>query len=262
MEMGLDIIGLFSTGAIGLSVFVVLWAVSLLVEDASIVDPYWGMSFVVLALIAADVSPYGFSASHWLVLGLTLIWGLRLSLYLGWRNLGHGEDKRYRRMRDKRGDAFPLWSLYGVFILQWGIGFAVGLPVTVTLLSPDGGLGVLAVLGALVWLVGFVFETLGDWQLARFKADPANTGKVMDQGLWRYTRHPNYFGDACVWWGLGLIAAGAGHWWTLAGSALMTLFLVNVSGKALLEKDLKNRPAYADYIARTSGFVPRPPRGA
>jgi len=260
MELGLDWLEFLFTGVIGLMVFIALWGVSLALKDASIVDPYWGASFVVLALLAADMTPYGFTASHWLVLVLTAIWGLRLTGYLTWRAWGHEEDKRYQRMRAKRGDGFALWSLYGVFILQWAVGFVVALPVTITLLSPEGGFGVLAMVGMLVWLTGFVFESVGDWQLARFKADPQNQGKVMDQGLWRYTRHPNYFGDACVWWGLGLIAAGAGHWWTLAGSAVMSWFLINISGKALLEKDLSNRPAYADYIKRTSGFFPLPPK--
>jgi len=194
---------------------------------------------------------------------LTGIWGLRLGAYLLWRNWGRPEDFRYAAMRRSWGDHFPLASLATVFGLQAVLMWVVSLPVQVAAASAlPAHLGALDAFGVMVWATGLGFEAIGDWQLARFKADPANAGRVLDRGLWRYTRHPNYFGDACVWWGLFLIAcATPGGVWTLPSPIVMTVFLRRISGVPMLERSLrKRRPGYAAYVERTSAFVPRAPR--
>jgi steroid 5-alpha reductase family enzyme len=189
---------------------------------------------------------------------LTTIWGTRLSGYLARRNLGKGEDYRYVKMREKHGSRFPIVSLLTVFGLQGLIMLIVSLPLQtgMTVEAPTT-LGLLACIGCAVWLIGFAFEAGGDWQLARFKADESNRGKVLDSGFWRYTRHPNYFGDFMIWWGVFLISFGTGAaWWSAIGPAVMSFFLIKVSGVAMLEKTLKKKPGYADYIAKTNAFFP------
>jgi steroid 5-alpha reductase family enzyme len=239
-----------------------LWAVSVAVRDSSIVDIFWGAGFVVIAWVTFAVAD-GAEGRMLLLTVLTSIWGLRLTLHLARRNLGKGEDFRYQAMRERHGDRWPLRSLWAVFWSQGILMWIVALPVQAGQAdaSPDGLIW-LDLLGAALWLVGFVFETVGDAQLARFKADPASRGQVMDRGLWRYTRHPNYFGDFCVWWGLYLIAlATLSAWWTIIGPILMSVLLIRVSGAKLLEQGMaERRPGYADYVRRTSGFFPRPPR--
>ena len=238
-----------------------VWTLSVRLRDASIVDPVWGPAFVIVAFVAA-LAGDGDPARRWLLLALTAAWGLRLGLHLTRRKLGEREeDRRYAVMRGRKGDRFALWSLWAVFGTQGLLVLVVSLPIQVAADRPAALAGT-AVPGIIVFLIGLAFESVGDQQLTRFKADPANRGKVMDRGLWRYTRHPNYFGDTCIWWGLWLIALPAGGlWWTLVGPAVMTLLLVRVSGKAMLERDIgERRPGYAEYIKRTSGFFPLPPR--
>jgi steroid 5-alpha reductase family enzyme len=253
------------TSAAGVAVvMVVTWTISVWRRDASLVDIVWGLGFVVVATASALVGG-GADSRRLLLLALVGVWGLRLSAYLAWRNLGHGEDRRYQRMRRHHGEWFWLRSLVTVFGLQGVLQLVVSSPVWLAAdatTPPD--LGPLAVLGVLLWLVGMVFETGGDLQLARFKADPAHEGQVMDRGLWRYTRHPNYFGDFCVWWGVFLVAAETGPGrWGVVGPIVMTDFLLKVSGVAMLERDIgSRRPGYADYVARTSAFLPRPPKQA
>ena len=197
---------------------------------------------------------------------LATIWGTRLAVHIGRRNVGKGEDRRYAVMRERDGSRFWLTSLYRVYLVQAATMWVVSLPLQAgASFGGHRGLGVLDAIGGAIWLVGFGFESIGDLQLDRFKADPASRGKVMDRGLWRYTRHPNYFGDATLWWGLGVIAlgAGAGAAWGLAGSAVDTLILTRVSGKPVLERDIETRrPGYREYVQRTSGFIPLPPRRA
>lgn len=237
------------------------WVASLVLHNASIVDIVWGAGFVLVAwTVRAAVD--GNDARQWLLVALASVWGLRLAGYLFWRNHGNGEDFRYRAMRKRYGDRFGVISLVTVFGLQGVIMWTVSLPLQLGQVPTTPDLGALAAIGVVVWLVGITFESVGDAQLARFKADPANQGKVMDRGLWRYTRHPNYFGDACVWWGLALIAAESGSGaWGIVGAVVMTVFLRNVSGVTLLEKSLhRRREGYADYVERTSPFLPRPPR--
>lgn len=257
---------LVQTGALALALnacaLFALWLLSLRLRDVSIVDIYWGLGFILMAAAGAltGEAPVG---RKLLVLGLVSAWGLRLAAYLAWRNLGHGEDPRYAAMRRKFGARFPRISLFSVFGLQCLLGWIVSLPLLVAPSSPAAPLPLTPfdVAGLVVFAAGLAFETVGDLQLARFKADPANKGRVMDRGLWRYTRHPNYFGDALAWWGLWLVAASSpGGAWTAFGPALMTFLLIRVSGVPMLEYSLKrSRPGYADYIRRTSSFLPRPP---
>jgi steroid 5-alpha reductase family enzyme len=246
----------------GLLMMLALWLLSLALRDVSIVDIWWGPGCAWLATvafaIAGDPTPRDV-----LLLALVSLWGLRLGAYLLWRNWGHGEDARYARMRRHYGARFPLVSLATVFGLQAVLQWFVSLPLQIAQLAPGTRpLGALDALGVALFATGLFFETVGDAQLARFKADPASRGRVMDRGLWRYTRHPNYFGDCLVWWGLFAIAAATpAGWLTVASPLLMTFLLLRVSGVALLERSLvRTRPAYRDYIQRTSAFFPRPPR--
>lgn len=243
------------------ALFFGLWLVSLVAHDASIVDIFWGIGFVVVAWATALVSD-GAAARRVLFVVLVSVWGLRLSGYLAWRNLGRGEDYRYQAMREKYAPRFWFISLWVVFGLQAALAWVVSLPVQAGQVPADpDGLVLLDYLGTAVWATGLAFESIGDWQLARFKADPANQEAVMDRGLWRYTRHPNYFGDFLVWWGLYLVAlATVDAWWTIVGPIVMSVLLIRVSGAALLERSLrKRRPGYEEYVARTSAFFPRPP---
>ncbi len=240
---------------------IAVWAISLVMRDASIVDIAWGSGFVLVAWVSYWLSD-GNSTRSLLLTVLTTIWGLRLAFYLAKRNLGHGEDFRYQSMRRKHGDRFAIVSLYTVFGLQGLLMFIVSLPVQLGQVREEPGFGIIGVLGVLVWGVGIYFEAVGDAQLARFKRNPANKGLIMDQGLWRLTRHPNYFGDSCVWWGLGLITAESSLGiYGLIGPVVMTFLLVKVSGAAMLDRAmLKRKPGYENYVATTSGFIPRRPR--
>jgi steroid 5-alpha reductase family enzyme len=238
------------------------WVVSVAVRNASIVDIVWGLGFVAVAwTVLLTTTDQGLDSRRSLLVALTTVWGLRLGGYLFRRNHGNGEDYRYRAMRKRWGSRFTVVSLGTVFALQGTLMWIVSLPVQRGLIDATPSLGVVAWVGVALWIVGFGFEVFGDAQLARFKANPVNAGQVMDRGVWRYTRHPNYFGDACLWWGLGLIGAETGQWWVLVGPAVMTVLLVRVSGVALLEKSLsKRKPGYAEYVTRTSAFIPMPPR--
>ena len=242
------------------ALMMVTWIISVVVRDASIVDIVWGLGFVVVAWVTFARAD-GDATRRWLLAGMTTLWGLRLSTYLALRNLGHGEDPRYQAMRRSIGPKFPIVSLVTVFGLQGVLMWTVSLPVQLGQVRATA-VGPIAVVGVVVWAVGLGFEAVGDAQLARFKRDPGNKGAVMDQGLWRYTRHPNYFGDACVWWGLALVAAESGVGaWGIIGAVVMTILLRRVSGVTLLERSIvKRRPGYEDYVRRTSPFVPRPPK--
>lgn len=239
------------------------WSVSLLRRDASIVDIVWGLGFVLVAWAAKFVTGAS-GAGNWLLLLMVTVWGLRLAAYLAKRNLGKGEDFRYKAMRRKHGERFAIVSLYTVFGLQGALMFLVSLPVTMGQRDTSAGAGFVVFLGFVVWAIGIYFEAVGDAQLARFKRDPRNEGQIMDQGLWALTRHPNYFGDALVWWGLAIVGSsqGAGVW-AFLGAGVMTVLLVRVSGAAMLDRLLaKRKPGYAEYMARTSGFIPMPRRSA
>lgn len=247
---------------LALALMASVWAASVPLRDASLVDRFWGLGFVLLAVWYYLTGPAaGQAGPALLVVGLTSIWGLRLSGYIAWRNWGHGEDYRYRQMRARGGPRWAWTSLVTVFLLQAMIMWIVSLALLPAARVTAGRLHPIAVLGILCWGVGFYFEAAGDAQLARFRANPANRGLVLDRGVWRYTRHPNYFGDACVWWGLWCFSAAAGAWWTVVSPLLMTTLLLRVSGVALLERNLtETKPQYRDYVRRTSPFLPRRPR--
>jgi steroid 5-alpha reductase family enzyme len=254
--------GLALTFGVSLGLFVLAWLVALRLGRYNVVDVVWGASFVAIALAS-----FAWSAGHgvptWrrvLVLALVTIWGARLSIYIGLRSRGKGEDPRYEEMLGT-GPNVALRALGIVFLLQAVVAWFISLPVQAAMYIRSGWT-FLAVIGVAVWAVGMFFETVGDAQMNAFRGDPANKGQVMDRGLWRYTRHPNYFGDATVWAGLYLIAAES---WvgalTIASPVLMAWFLSFKTGKPLLEKQMaRTKPGYADYMARTSGFFPRPPR--
>jgi steroid 5-alpha reductase family enzyme len=241
-----------------------LWLLSLAVRDASIIDIFWGFGFVVanwtsLALIDDDVH-----ARQWLIHAMVTIWGLRLTIHLFIRNVGEGEDARYQSFRRRGGPLWWLKSYPNVFLLQGLIMLVVASPVIVVNASEvQPPLGWVDVIGSALWCVGFAFEVIGDQQLIRFRRDPANAGAVMDKGLWRYTLHPNYFGDATQWWAMWLVAASAPLGiWTFVGPLAMTAVFLNLTS-GILERSLsRRRPEYAAYVARTSRFFPMPPKSS
>ncbi|WP_409432372.1 DUF1295 domain-containing protein [Litorimonas sp. RW-G-Af-16] len=269
-----------------------LWAISVAAKDASLIDIFWGFGFLIVAAVClylADLkTPY-----LWLLAIMPIIWGARLTLYLAKRNLGHGEDKRYINMRkraEKKGMSEMAWRLRSLLTIYFGQGvliMIVSAPIWVAMATAYGAaftydpptaidvvergvqseIGLLPILGALLWLIGFFFETVGDWQLSKFMKKhkdydgPQEEKPVLNSGLWRYTRHPNYFGNACMWWGIWLVACQAPWGWaTIFAPIIMTYLLTNVSGKDLLEKDMGKRKKYQEYIKRTSGFFPLPPK--
>ena len=238
---------------------VFLWLLSLPLRNVSIVDIGWGLGFVFVAWLAAPKA----DGPPVLLYSLVTAWGVRLAWYLWLRNHGKPEDHRYVAMREKHGSSFVWSSLLRVFVLQGVIMWVIALPI---MAAGEEAVSepcwILAACGVVLWLAGMFFEVVGDWQLARFKSNVDNQGKVMDSGLWKYTRHPNYFGEFVIWWGLCLgLTDPTKTWWTIISPALMTFLLLKVSGVALLEQTLKQRsPEYASYIRRTSPFFPRRPR--
>lgn len=243
------------------------WLASIPLRDVSIVDVAWGIAIALSGWIAYGIGG-GDAGRSLLMVVLVTIWGARLAGYIGLRKLRHpGEDSRYAAMRQRseRPDGtspFILVSLGKVFLLQAALAWVIGL-VLVGSGTYDGELGWLDLVGVTLWLLGMFFEAGGDAQLARFKRDPSNKGKVMQSGLWRYTRHPNYFGEFCVWWGFYCLALSAGAWWTVIAPLIVTALVTKVSGAAHLEKStMAERPGYNQYVQRTSGFFPRPPKGA
>lgn len=238
------------------------WMLSVRLRDASIADVCWGLGFVLLAWLYCLLSP-ALTPRSWLVAALITLWGVRLSAHIFRRNHGKGEDPRYQAMRAPHGRAFWWRSLFTVFWLQGALLWFVALPLLVAVRATQpAALTAVDGLGVLFFAVGLAFEVVGDSQLESFRAEPSNRGQVLDRGLWRYTRHPNYFGDATVWWGLYAIAASTpGGWLTVLSPALMTLLLMRVSGVTLLEDSLKvSKPGYQAYIASTSPFFPWFPR--
>jgi steroid 5-alpha reductase family enzyme len=235
---------------------VLAWALSLVKKDVGIVDSFWAIFIMLAGLVFAFSSGMtGFSVAC-LSLGLLLLWGLRLTAYITWRNWGKPEDHRYAAIRTKYEPNFALKSLGIIFLFQALLAWVVAMPLVV-LGQQTGAVSIWTWLGAAVVLFGIIYETVADAQLARFKANPKNRGKVMDQGLWGLSRHPNYFGEFCVWWGFFAMAASVGGWWTLPSALLMSFLLLKFSGVALLDKAMVERkPKYADYIKRTNAFFP------
>ncbi|MGI9530547.1 DUF1295 domain-containing protein [Lutimonas sp.] len=248
----------FQAAAIILVLLTLLWVWSVLIQNVSIVDIFWGFGFVVLNTFYVFMSGE-LTDRKIVILALVTIWGLRLTLYLAFRNIGKGEDFRYQEFRRKYGPERYWWfSFFQTFLLQ-GVLMMI---ISVTLLGVSSGdssgdLTLLDVIAIGVWLIGFAFEAGGDYQLSRFKSNPENKGKVLDTGFWKFTRHPNYFGDAAVWWAFALFSIAAGSYWQVVGAVVMTLLIIKVSGVSLLEKSLKDsKPLYKDYIQRTNAFFP------
>lgn len=241
-----------------------LWLISIPLRDVSIID----MVFAVI-LLAVTIASYfladGAEPRKLLIVALVALWAVRITVHLVRRNWGHGEDARYTKLRSWVADdrAFVWLSLKKVFLLQGIVLWFVSLPVQVgQLIATPPQPGWVAYLGVAVWAFGMFFEVVADWQLSRFRADPANKGTVLDTGLWKYSRHPNYFGELCIWWGLFLVACehplGI---LTVVGPLLYTHLIINVTGQATLDKKLaRSRPGYAEYMQRTSGMIPLPPR--
>jgi len=245
--------------AIALALALGGWLLSILLKNAGIADSLWPVFFILLGLtyILNAPDPNG---RAWLVFFLVGLWGTRLGVYITGRNWGEAEDRRYRAMRANNDPGFWWKSLYLVFGLQGTLAWVISLPLLAAMLG-QAPLGWLDAAAASLWLMGLGFEALGDRQLARFKAQPGNAGRVMDRGLWRYTRHPNYFGEACLWWAFFLFALAAGGWWSILSPVLMTWLLLRVSGVSLLEQDIgERRPGYREYIECTNAFIPGPPR--
>jgi len=235
-----------------------LWLVSLRLRDASIVDIAWAPGFAVISWCSA-IATGTLSTRGWLILILVNAWAVRLALHIYARH--RDEDHRYAAMRAKHGKRWWWWSLFQVFWLQGLLCWLISWPLQLAVTHAPA-LNVLDTAGFAIATAGFMYEAIADWQLMRFRADPANAGKVMDRGLWRWSRHPNYFGDAVMWWGYFLVGlAAGGAWWSIAAPVVMTFLLLRVSGVTLLEDTItERRPAYADYIRRTSAFVPLPSR--
>jgi len=241
--------------AIILAIAIAIWPFSIASEDPSYVDSFWPTGFVILALTSAYLSGAGLGQP--LVL-MSALWGGRLALHLFARWRREGADKRYRDIRARAKSRPNLFILVYVFVMQAILLWLVALPIQAGVRQVAEIDGPVAIAGVALFALGFLFETIGDWQLMRFRADPANAGQIMDRGLWRYTRHPNYFGDACVFWGIWLVSvSGGAGLWTAIGPLFLTFTLVKWSGAALLEKNLKaSKPGYEDYIRRTPGFIP------
>ena len=243
--------GLMSVGVLAL----VGWLVSLARKNVTHVDSMWSL-FLMLSAYTYAILLNDHTPRMFLVLFLVSLWAIRLCVYLTWRNWGPHEDHRYVAIRQNNEPHFWFKSVYIIFGLQAVLAWIISMPLFGAIESKVL-LTRLDVLGGIVFTLGFVWETVADWQLSIFKANPNNKGKVLNTGLWRYSRHPNYFGECCVWWGVYLIAAAGGAWWTIAGPILMTLLLLKVSGVALLEKDIaERRPAYVSYIQNTNAFIP------
>lgn len=241
-----------------LSIMTLLWLISIPIKNVSIVDLFWGMGFV-LTCVFYFLKTDGYEIRKTLLLLLVTLWGLRLSIHLAWRNIGKGEDFRYQQFRKDYGERHYWWvSFFQTFLLQGILMWLISAPLLGAQYSAYvTKLGLFDFLGLFLWIIGFIFESGGDIQLARFKANPANKGKILDKGFWRYTRHPNYFGDATVWCGYGFISFSAGSYLPILGSVLMIALIIKVSGVALLEKTLKEtKPEYKAYVEKTSAFIP------
>jgi len=229
-----------------------------MLKNASIVDIFWGMGYVLATGLYFVMTP-DFSTRKIITMVLVAIWGLRLSIYIFWRNHGKPEDYRYQDFRKKYGEDRYWWfSYFQVFLLQGFLVWLISAPLlAINYYSVENTFGALDVLGICIWLIGFIFEAGGDWQLARFKLNPENKGKLLTTGFWKYTRHPNYFGDAAVWCGFAILCVASGSYIPVLSAILMTWLIVKVSGVSLLEKTLRvAKPGYEDYINKTSAFIP------
>lgn len=252
-------ITLFSQAALIIFVLVtLLWIWSVIIKNVSIVDIFWGLGFVIVNAFYVFMSGE-LNDRKLLILILVSIWGLRLVIYLAKRNIGKGEDFRYQEFRKTYGPKRYWWfSFFQTFLLQGFLIMIISLPLLgISTSDSSGDLNIIDYIGIIVWIIGFTFEAGGDYQLMRFQKNPNNKGKVLDSGFWKYTRHPNYFGDSAVWWSYAIFSIAAGNYWHIIGSIIMTLLIIKISGVSLLEKTLKNtKPQYKEYIEKTNSFFP------
>lgn len=233
---------------------IVLWVISLLKKDVGIVDSFWSLFIFASGLCFYYLSETINTVRSELVLILLAVWAVRLSVHIAWRNWGEEEDNRYQAIRKNNQPNFEFKSFYIVFLLQASLALIIALPL-LSIFNSEKQINNLDYIALTLWVIGMIFEVIGDMQLAIFKADKNNQGKVMDSGLWRYTRHPNYFGEFCIWWAFFLFAVASGFWWSIISPLLMSLLLLKVSGVNLLESTIsERRPAYAEYIKKTNAF--------
>jgi steroid 5-alpha reductase family enzyme len=231
------------------------WIISLYRNNVTHVDSMWSLFFVLSGFTYASQT-VELTARTVIVMTLLIIWAVRLFVYLTWRNWNPHEDHRYAEIRRNNSPGFAVKSIYIIFGLQAMLAWVISLPI-LGAISSDKPINTLDMLGVTVFTFGFIWETIADWQLIAFKRNPANKSKVLNTGVWRYSRHPNYFGECCVWWGFYLIALAAGAWWAIPSAVLMTFLLLKVSGVSLLEKDIaERRPEYVDYSKSTNAFIP------
>ena len=248
----------FQASSIILILVTLLWIWSIFIKNVSIVDIFWGLGFVVVNTFYVFMSGE-LNARKIVILTLVCIWGFRLAIYLAIRNIGKGEDFRYQEFRQNYGPKRYWWfSYFQTFLLQGILIMIISLPLLgINYNNSNGNLQILDYLGISIWIIGFTFETVGDFQLSNFKRDSKNKGKILHTGLWKYTRHPNYFGDSAVWWAYGIFSIAAGSYWQAIGAVIMTLLILKISGVSLLEKTLKEtKPLYKEYIQKTSSFFP------
>jgi steroid 5-alpha reductase family enzyme len=241
-----------------MTLMTILWVISVIIKNVSIVDLFWGLGFVLIAAFYY-IKTDGYEPRKIILTILVAIWGIRLSGYLAWRNIGKGEDFRYKQFRKNYGEKRYWWiSFFQTFLLQGLLMWLISAPLLgAQFYEKNNHLTFFDFAAVAFWITGICFEAGGDIQLAVFKSDPSNKGKVLDKGFWHYTRHPNYFGDSSVWWGFGLFCLAAGSFLPVLGSVLMTAMIIKVSGVALLEKSLKEqKPEYREYIRKTSAFIP------
>ncbi len=245
-----------NSGLVILCLMTLLWLLSLALKNASIVDIFWGIGFIVIAWIGFSYG-YGYLPRNQWMCVMVPFWGLRLALHIGIRNWSKPEDFRYAKWREENGTRWWWVSFFKVFLLQGVLMWFISAPILAaqtdrfpTNLTP------LDLVGAIVWLIGFAIEMLADLQLTRFKLNQANKGKIHTTGLWKFSRHPNYFGESLVWWGIYIIALAAGAWWTIFSPILITWLLLRVSGVAMLEQTMRSKPGYEEYMWKTSAFFP------
>lgn len=243
-----------------LTLAVATWLLSIIKRDVSIVDSLWSLMILAAGLVYAEHAELMNTRSN-LILVLLLIWAMRLAVYVTWRNWGEVEDHRYQLIREKYSPNFEIKSLGIIFMFQAILAWIISLPLWPAITSNQSSLHIIDIFAITLWLIGMAFEIIADWQLARFRANPNNQGKVLNRGLWRYTRHPNYFGEALIWWSFYLFAVGAGAWWTLPAPLIMNWLLLKFSGVVMLEQTIvKRRPEYKQYIASTNAFIPGRPK--
>lgn len=252
---------LFLLSGVVISIFfAVMYFVGLMRKDNSVLDISWGIGFVLVSVMTLFASG-SLSLPKILLTSLIILWGTRLAIYISIRNYGKGEDYRYKKFRERWGEKTWLYSIFYIFVTQALVLWFMAFPILLVNKSRLDTLSFSMILGVLVWIVGFFFETVGDYQLLQFKKNLSNKNKIMKEGLWQYTRHPNYFGEATMWWGIFIFSLSApGSWIGIVSPALITLLLLRISGVTMTEKKYENDLQYKIYKEETSAFIPMPPR--